>query len=133
MTLEEFASRFDKAKRVRSGYYVCCPVHEDKSPSATLTEKEGKILGHCFGCGANGVDMARAVGVSPMALFSQAMEVDGDYLLKKTQESDDFLIYSIDQARGRGERVSYQDGKAYRQAMARRERRTELNIKQVIL
>jgi len=50
-----------------------------------------------------------------------------------TQRDSDFLIYSIDQARGRGERVSYQDGKAYRQAMARRERRTELNIKQVIL
>jgi hypothetical protein len=133
MTLEEFASHFDKAKRVRSGYYVCCPVHDDKSPSATLTEKEGKILGHCFSCGANGLQMARAVGVSPMALFSEAMEVDGNYLLKKTQESDDFLIYSIDQARQRGERVSYQDGKAYRQAMARRERRTELNIKQVIL
>ena len=133
MTLDEFASHFQKARRAGNRYYVCCPVHEDSNPSASLVEKEGKILGHCFGCGANGVDMARAVGVSPMALFSQAMEVDGDYLLKKTQQSDDFLIYSIDQARGRGERVSYQDGKAYRQAMARRERRTELNIKQVIL
>ena len=44
MTLEEFASHFDKARKAGTQYKVCCPVHGDKNPSAYITEKNGKIL-----------------------------------------------------------------------------------------
>jgi len=133
MILEEFASYFDKARIRGKQYQVCCPVHGDKNPSAYITEKNGNLLGHCFSCGANGLDMARALGIDPKKLFHDSFAPEANYLLTKTRDSDDFLIYSIDLARSNGERVKFQDAKAYREAMARRNRRTELDINQVIM
>lgn len=133
MTLEEFASHFDQARLRGKEYRVCCPVHGDKNPSAYITEKNGNLLGHCFSCGANGLDMARALKIDPKKLFHDRFAPQANYLLTKTRESDDFLIYSVDLARAKGERIKFTDAKAYREAMARRNRRAELNIPQNIM
>jgi len=42
-----------------------CPCHDDHSPSLFITEKnDGTPLIFCHGCGANGVDVAEAVGMN---------------------------------------------------------------------
>jgi hypothetical protein len=56
-----------------------------------------------------------------------------NFLLKKTQESDDWLIVIYDSAKARGEKIRYKDHKEYVAAMARRELRTALNIPQTII
>jgi len=50
-------------------WVACCPSHEDKRPSLTITEKDdGRVLIHCFGgCGA--ADILAAVGLDFDALF----------------------------------------------------------------
>lgn len=39
-------------KRTGSTLSACCPFHDEKTPSFTVTEKKGFY--HCFGCGAHG-------------------------------------------------------------------------------
>lgn len=37
--------------RSGSGWMVCCPAHEDRTPSLSITERDGKLLFKCFaGC-----------------------------------------------------------------------------------
>jgi len=42
----------DKVERTAKGYKTCCPVHDDRSPSMTITDaKNGDVAVHCFaGC-----------------------------------------------------------------------------------
>ena len=39
-------------KRVGSEFQACCPFHDEKTPSFTVSPK--KQFYHCFGCGAHG-------------------------------------------------------------------------------
>ena len=71
MSLQAILSRLKKVKKTKPGSYLaCCPVHDDKTPSLAVTEKQdGTVLIHCFGCGAGGLDVCSAVGVEPSELF----------------------------------------------------------------
>lgn len=50
--IELLTSRLKKCRPVGLGRWMaCCPAHDDKTPSMTITESGGKILFHCFaGC-----------------------------------------------------------------------------------
>lgn len=52
MKIPEFLSRFESVKKTAKGWQVCCPAHEDGSPSLSIAEgKDGAILLNCFaGC-----------------------------------------------------------------------------------
>ena len=39
-------------KKAGKDYQACCPFHNEKSPSFTVSQD--KQFYHCFGCGANG-------------------------------------------------------------------------------
>ena len=61
----------DKVKDLGGGRYnACCPVHNDKHPSMSVKIlDDGMVLMHCFACGANGIEIIRALGLSPSELF----------------------------------------------------------------
>src|SRR5210317_1260256 len=48
----ELIERRVPLKRVGSGYHACCPFHDEKTPSFTVSPR--KQFYHCFGCGAHG-------------------------------------------------------------------------------
>ena len=48
----ELIERRVPLKRVGSEFQACCPFHDEKSPSFTVSPK--KQFYHCFGCGAHG-------------------------------------------------------------------------------
>lgn len=48
----EMIERRVPLKRAGSEYQACCPFHDEKSPSFTVSPK--KQFYHCFGCGAHG-------------------------------------------------------------------------------
>ena len=60
-----------KAKKTGRGWMVCCPAHEDRSPSLSLADgREGMLLYHCFaGCRPEDVRTALEshLGVDPSA------------------------------------------------------------------
>lgn len=59
-------SSLDKFKRVgKDSYKACCPAHNDRNPSLTITDVGDKILVHCFsGCSQEEVlDALKARGM----------------------------------------------------------------------
>lgn len=67
----EFLSRLQKVRKVGSDSWVaCCPAHEDKHPSMTVTEVDERLLIHCFaGCGID--EIVGAVGMDLADLFPE--------------------------------------------------------------
>ena len=51
MTAAEIASALGGAHRSGAGWSARCPAHDDRRPSLSLTERDGKLLVHCHaGC-----------------------------------------------------------------------------------
>lgn len=82
--LEAFLKRLERVRKSGKGYRACCPVHKDKDPSMSITEKDGKVLAYCFSCGANGPQVAEALDLPMSALFSEPFIKTG--LSRKDQE-----------------------------------------------
>jgi hypothetical protein len=65
-------------------YRALCPVHSEKTPSLCLTDLDGKILVHCFGCGCGVDELCLALGVSLDEFFPDSIAVD--YGAKRKRE-----------------------------------------------
>jgi hypothetical protein len=61
--IDRIVSRLDGVRRTGPGRFVArCPAHADKSPSLSVTEKEGHVLFHCF-AGCAPADVLAAIGL----------------------------------------------------------------------
>jgi len=71
MNIEQFLSKLDKVRaRGHNKWIALCPVHDDKTPSLAISLAEGdRLLFHCFGCGANGIEICNALGIDASELF----------------------------------------------------------------
>ena len=66
--IADILPRLEKVKQTgRNNWMACCPVHEDKHPSMTLTEgDDGKILAKCFAeCAFESIVDAVGLGWEP--------------------------------------------------------------------
>src|SRR5690349_7912729 len=52
VTLSAVVQRTTKLQRAGREWKACCPFHNEKSPSFTVSDEKGFY--HCFGCGAHG-------------------------------------------------------------------------------
>lgn len=52
MNLDQIAARCDKVRwNGKDSFTACCVAHDDRNPSMSVTERDGKILAHCHaGC-----------------------------------------------------------------------------------
>lgn len=64
MTLTDLLPHLSKVKPSGSGHVAICPCHPDKDPSLSINERDGKLLVHCFGCGAGLPDVLDALGLT---------------------------------------------------------------------
>ncbi len=102
MTIDQFITMyFSGAKRVREGEYsVLCPCHDDHNPSMSVLEgKEGRIVCHCHSCGANGGDVAKALGVPISEMMGAAksalkknIEIKNEY---KYLDANGDLVFGV--------------------------------------
>lgn len=70
MSIEALLSRLTKVrKKPKGGYWACCPVHDEKTPSLSIDERDGKILLTCWGCHAGGAEICEALGLDISELF----------------------------------------------------------------
>ena len=122
--------RLDQVRKSSNGYTACCPVHGDRNPSMSVTQKDDVILCHCFSCGANGVDVVAAIGLKPEVLFDKALVRDDDrhWLLNKKSDWDEGIIAMAHESIKRGESIRYSDYKVIKESLARREQRRKHNL-----
>lgn len=71
MTIDVILAALDKVQSKPNGKFMaCCPAHDDRTPSlAVQALDDGRVLMHCFGCGATGVDVLAALGMGVGLLF----------------------------------------------------------------
>jgi len=63
-------SRFRGVQRNGGGWQALCPAHEDRSPSLSIREGDGRVLIHCFaGCSTESV--CEALQIRASNLFSE--------------------------------------------------------------
>lgn len=69
MTAEDFLARLNQVRtRGANRWLACCPAHEDREPSLSISEGERGLLLHCFsGCAL--ADICRSIGLAERDLF----------------------------------------------------------------
>ena len=131
--IDELLDKLEKVRPTGKDKWVaCCPVHGDKNPSMSVAEKDGRVLCHCFSCGANGLQVIQALGLPPSVLFEKPLEQG--YIPKRIQEEaeiDRLVIAGAEQMRKQGKRLSYKDFKRERLAKARLEVLEERFLEQI--
>lgn len=114
--IENFIERLEKVRKSGKGYVACCPVHKDRNPSMTITEKDGKVLCYCFSCGANGKQVVEAIGLPYAALFSEPFIKTGISSKDRENLEMDRLVLAVAE---KNEPTSYSDFKRLRLARER--------------
>ena len=119
--VEELLDKLDKVRaNGKNKWVACCPVHGDKNPSMSVAEKGGRVLCHCFACGANGLEVVQALGLPPSVLFEKPLEQG--YIPKRVYEEldiDRLVIAGAEQMKKQGKPLSYKDFKRLKLAKAR--------------
>jgi len=68
--IDTITSLLDCKPSGKNQYKALCPCHNEKTPSLGIKElPDGKVIMHCFGCGASGIDVAHALGLNASDLF----------------------------------------------------------------
>lgn len=67
-------------KKAGANYAACCPFHNEKSPSFTVSP--GKQFYHCFGCGAHGTAIGFLMEYSGVGFVEAVRELAGKVALQ---------------------------------------------------
>ena len=74
MQLNEFIQYFNGVKLIGDNQYMAeCPCHDDKEASLAITEKDNKILLHCF-AGCERKDILKATNLLEKDLFNNEQQ-----------------------------------------------------------
>ena len=94
----DVVDRYVKLKRAGANYAACCPFHNEKTPSFTVSPS--KQFYHCFGCGAhgtaigfvmeyNGLGFVDAVKQLAQNAGMQVPEIRSEELQRKSEAGED--------------------------------------------
>ena len=76
-------------KKAGANYSACCPFHNEKSPSFTVSPT--KQFYHCFGCGAHGTSISFLMeyqGLSFVEAVHELAKMTGMIVPQETREAD---------------------------------------------
>lgn len=109
MTLGEFLARLEGVKRSGNGRYMAlCPAHDDREPSLSIAEKDGKVLLHCH-AGCRTEDVLKALGLTMGDLFTD------EAARPKREERRIVAVYRYTDAKGKPFEVVKTDPKGFYQ------------------
>jgi hypothetical protein len=118
--IDNILSRLDGVRKNGSGWMARCCAHEDRNPSLSITEKEGRILLKCF-AGCDTASILDALGLTWQDLFADDLTEDkrNEYRQRYTEEEKRMArtILAIAEAdRRRGVKLSRKDLETERRA-----------------
>jgi DNA primase len=90
-----------KLKKAGANYVACCPFHQEKSPSFTVSPS--KQFYHCFGCGAHGSAISFLMEYDGLTFIESVqsianqlgLAVPNDQPNTKKDTADDFKLEEI--------------------------------------
>ena len=92
MPIETFLNRLHKVKsRGKNKWVALCPCHSEKTPSLAITDDNGVVLMHCFGCGASAPFVAEALGIDVSECFPDTGNVKYEKQDRKYFPADQVL------------------------------------------
>ncbi|HQT26520.1 MAG TPA: DNA primase, partial [Burkholderiales bacterium] len=80
----EVVGRHVHLKKAGANYSACCPFHDEKTPSFTVSPT--KQFYHCFGCGAHGSAIGFVMAYSGMSYVESIRELAGQLGLAVPEE-----------------------------------------------
>ena len=95
VSAENFASRFERVHRVGPGKYMaCCPAHDDKTPSLSISDGDKGVLLYCHaGCSTDSI--LSVISLKPSDLFYEKFKPNGNGLcLELPSELQDLVPQS---------------------------------------
>ena len=108
MTPEMILSRFKNVREVASGWRACCPAHDDRNPSLSITPNGQKTLLHCHaGCSTEAI--VAAIGLEMKDLFfdkpiRKSVRVETEYRYTDEQGDHLYSVHRIDEP-GQGKKI----------------------------
>lgn len=123
MSVETILMMLEGVKSSGKGKWVAlCPVHGDRTASMGVKEcGDGTVLINCFACGANGMEVAEALGVSFSELFppdsGRPSGPSREQMATVEQDKVVMMIYEADKRGGRDQTLA--DYKRYKLAQER--------------
>ena len=85
LDIVDVVSRYVPLKKAGRDYKACCPFHNEKSPSFTVSPDKGFY--HCFGCGANGSALSFVMEHAGLGFVEAVEQLAGEVGLTVPQES----------------------------------------------
>lgn len=96
---EILLSRLEGVKETSAGQWkALCPAHDDHNPSLCVTEKDDRVLIHCYvGCAA--AEIVEAVDLSLSDLFDKPLDHRGKPIPKRNRwDARALLKISLDES-----------------------------------
>ena len=96
MIADKLLSRLEKVKaKGDNSWMACCPAHNDKNPSLIVTEKDERVLIHCFSHQCDVSDIVQAVGLELSDLFPEQIKIEGSRPIKKKRFPAEAILEAL--------------------------------------
>lgn len=87
MTTTDFLARLDSVRQRGSRWSACCPAHNDRSPSLSISEGDKGLLLRCWaGCSVS--EICATLGLTVGDLFFDALDTDPQRRKAAAQQRD---------------------------------------------
>lgn len=111
MSLEAVLARLQDARRSGNGWRARCPAHEDRIPSLSINERDGKILVHCHG-GCSQEAVLAALKIEAHELFLDASDTKRRIVAEYSYTDEKCeLLFQVVRYEPKGFRQRRPDGK----------------------
>jgi len=96
MIADKLLSRLEKVKaKGDNSWMACCPAHNDKNPSLIVTEKDERVLIHCFSHQCPPDEICNAVGLDISDLFPEQIKIEGSRPIMKKRFPAEAILEAL--------------------------------------
>jgi len=96
MIVDKILPLLDKVKKKGDNSWIaCCSAHDDKRPSLVITEKDDRVLLHCFSHQCDVSNIVHAVGLELSDLFPEQIKTEGGKPIKRKRFPAEAILEAL--------------------------------------